>query len=130
MKYTARLNVNGVAYPVEIDAGATLLYTVREVIGLTGSKEGCRVSECGACMMLIDGKPVNAGSYLALQAEGCQITTAEGLSDGDDLSPLQRSFLAQGGVQCRICTPAILISATALLQGNPAPTEEEVRVAL
>ena len=130
MKYAARLNVNGVAYPVEIDAGATLLYTVREVIGLTGSKEGCRDSECGACMMLIDGKPVNACSYLALQAEGCQITTAEGLSDGDDLSPLQRVFLEEGGVQCGFCTPGMLISATALLQGNPAPTDEEVRVAL
>jgi len=124
------LRVNGVSYPLELDPGTSLLVAVRESVGLTGSKEGCDDSECGACMMLIDGKPVNACSYLALQAEGCQITTAEGLSDGDDLSPLQRVFLEEGGVQCGFCTPGMLISATALLQRNPAPTDEEVRVAL
>src|SRR5436305_6072649 len=129
MKYTARLNVNGVAYPVEIDAGATLLYTVREVIGLTGSKEGCRDSECGACMMLLDGKPVNACSYLALQADGRELTTVEGLNGDDELSPLQRAFLEHEAVQCGFCTPGMLVSATALLRANSQPTEDEVRVA-
>jgi carbon-monoxide dehydrogenase small subunit len=81
-------------------------------------------------MMLLDGKPVNSCSYLALQAEGNEITTVEGLADGDALSPLQAAFLEHGGVQCGFCTPGMLISATALLQANPRPTEDEVRIAL
>jgi carbon-monoxide dehydrogenase small subunit len=130
MRYSATLNVNGVPYPVDVEATATLLHVVRDVIGLTGSKEGCDDSECGACMMLLDGKPVNSCSYLALQADGRAITTVEGLADGDDLSPLQRAFLDEGGVQCGFCTPGMLISATALLAANPSPTEEEIRLAL
>jgi len=129
-RYAATLDVNGVTYPVEVEAGATLLHTVREVIGLTGSKEGCDDSECGACMMLLDGRPVNACSYLTLQAEGHVITTVEGLSAGDDLHPLQQAFLEEGAVQCGFCTPGMLMSATALLGSNPDPTEEDVRVAL
>ena len=78
---------------------------MRDVVGLTGSKEGCDDSECGACMMLLDGKPVNSCSYLALQAEGSEITTVEGLADGEELSPLQAAFLEHGGVQCGFCTP-------------------------
>jgi carbon-monoxide dehydrogenase small subunit len=130
MRYSATLNVNGVPYPVDVEPTASLLHVVRDVIGLTGSKEGCDDSECGACMMLLDGKPVNSCSYLALQAEGRTITTVEGLGDGDELSPLQRSFLAEGGVQCGFCTPGMLISATALLNGNPSPSEEDIRTAL
>jgi carbon-monoxide dehydrogenase small subunit len=130
MKYSATLTVNGVPYPVDVEATASLLHVVREQIGLTGSKEGCDDSECGACMMLLDGQPVNSCSYLALQAEGSEITTVEGLANGDDLSPLQRAFLDEGGVQCGFCTPGMLISATALLRSNPSPSEEEVRLAL
>jgi aerobic-type carbon monoxide dehydrogenase small subunit (CoxS/CutS family) len=130
MKTETTLNVNGLAYEVTIDAHATLSKTVREAIGLTGTKEGCDDSECGACMMLIDGKPVNSCSYFALQASGHAVTTVEGLSDGDELSPLQKSFLACGGVQCGFCTPGMLISATSLLAQNPRPTEDEVRIAL
>jgi aerobic-type carbon monoxide dehydrogenase small subunit (CoxS/CutS family) len=130
MRYAATLKVNGCDYPVEIEAGATLLDTVRDVVGLTGPKEGCDDSECGACMMLLAGKPVNACSYLALQAEGREITTVEGLAVGDDLHPLQRAFLEQGGVQCGFCTPGMLISAVALLKAKPVLTEEEVRLAL
>jgi carbon-monoxide dehydrogenase small subunit len=122
--------VNGVDYPVEVEAGATLLDTIRNVVGLTGAKEGCDDSECGACMMLLDGKPVNACSYLALQSIGREITTVEGLADGDRLHALQTSFLEHGGVQCGFCTPGMLISAAALLDVNPQPTEEEVRIAL
>jgi carbon-monoxide dehydrogenase small subunit len=81
-------------------------------------------------MMLLDGEPVNSCSYLAIQADGREITTIEGLADEDDLHPLQRAFLDQGGVQCGFCTPGMLISATALLQRNPNPTEDEVRLAL
>ena len=130
MKVAASLSVNGVAYPVEIDPGTSLLQAVRDAVGLTGSKEGCDDSECGACMMLLDGRPVNSCSYLALQTEGREVTTIEGLAAGGELSALQRAFLEHGGVQCGFCTPGMLISATALLDANPAPSEEEVRIAL
>jgi carbon-monoxide dehydrogenase small subunit len=130
MTYSTTLTVNGISYPVDIDAHRSLLSVIRGEIGLTGPKEGCDDSECGACMVLLDGQPVNSCSYLAIQAEGRQITTIEGLADGDDLHPLQRTFLEQGGVQCGFCTPGMLISAKALLDSNPDPTEEEVRIAL
>ena len=130
MKVATTLNVNGIAYPVELEPGTNLLAAVRDVVGLTGSKEGCDDSECGACMMLLDGQPVNSCSYLALQAEGSEITTVEGLADGDTLAPLQAAFLELGGVQCGFCTPGMLVSATALLAGNPSPTEDEVRIGL
>jgi aerobic-type carbon monoxide dehydrogenase small subunit (CoxS/CutS family) len=129
MRYEVTLNVNGQAYPVELDAHQSLLDAVRGPIGLTGSKEGCDDSECGACMMLLDGEPVNACSYLALQAAEREITTVEGLA-GDELHPLQRAFLELGGVQCGFCTPGMLISAAALLDRTSDPSEEEVRVAL
>ena len=124
------LSVNGISYPAELDPGTSLLDAVRDAVGLTGSKEGCDDSECGACMMLLDGKPVNACSYLALQAEGREVTTIEGLAAGGELSPLQAAFLEHGGVQCGFCTPGMLISATALLRANPSPSEDEVRIAL
>ena len=124
------LDVNGVAYPLELEPATTLLYAVREGVGLTGAKEGCDDSECGACMMLLDGQPVNSCSYLAVQADGREVTTVEGLADGDELSPLQRAFLEHGGVQCGFCTPGMLVSATALLAAEPRPTEDEVRIAL
>jgi aerobic-type carbon monoxide dehydrogenase small subunit (CoxS/CutS family) len=130
MKVAATLTVNGVGYEVELDPGTSLLYAVRDSVGLTGSKEGCDDSECGACMMLLDGKPVNSCSYLALQAVGSEITTIEGLASDGQLSPLQGAFLEHGGVQCGFCTPGMLISATALLEANPKPSEDEVRIAL
>ena len=132
MRIAATLRVNGNDYPIEIDAHLTLLRAVREHVGLTGAKEGCDDSECGACMMLLDGQPVNSCSYLALQAEGREITTVEGLAPPGELGPLQQAFLDHGGVQCGFCTPGMLISATALLRrsaGTP-PTEEDVRIAL
>ena len=119
MRVATTLTVNGNAYPVELEPGTSLLAAVRDVIGLTGSKEGCDDSECGACMMLLDGRPVNACSYLALQAEGSEVTTVEGLADGETLAPLQAAFLEHGGVQCGFCTPGMLVSATALLGGEP-----------
>ncbi len=130
MKVSATLRVNGIPYPVEVDPHASLLRAVREVVGLTGSKEGCDDSECGACMMLLDGDPVNACSYLALQAEGSEIVTVEGLAPSGELTPLQAAFLEHGGVQCGFCTPGMLIAATALLRRTPAPTEQEVRIGL
>ena len=124
------LNVNGVPYPLEVDAHATLLHVVREQVGLTGSKEGCDDSECGTCMMLLDGQPVNSCSYLAVQADGSEITTVEGLTPDGNLAPLQEAFLVEGGVQCGFCTPGMLISATSLLADNPHPSPDEVRIAL
>jgi aerobic-type carbon monoxide dehydrogenase small subunit (CoxS/CutS family) len=124
------LTVNGESYPLSVDAHASLLHTVREQVGLTGSKEGCDDSECGACMMLVDGRPVNSCSYLAVQADGSEVTTVEGLGVGGDLSGLQRAFLEKGGVQCGFCTPGMLISATALLRDNPSPSDDQIRIAL
>jgi aerobic-type carbon monoxide dehydrogenase small subunit (CoxS/CutS family) len=130
MRYDAVLNVNGTEYPVEIEPGRSLLSVVRTEVGLPGSKEGCDDSECGACMMLLDGRPVNSCSYLALQAQGRAIVTVEGLGSGGELHPLQRQFLEQGGVQCGFCTPGMLISAKALLDQTPNPSDDEIRVAL
>jgi carbon-monoxide dehydrogenase small subunit len=130
MRVPLTLTVNGVAYPLEVEPSTTLLRAVREHVGLTGAKEGCDDSECGACMMLLDGKPVNSCSYLALQAEGNEITTVEGLAEDGELSPLQAALLEHGGVQCGFCTPGMLISATALLRRVPRPSEDEVRIAL
>jgi aerobic-type carbon monoxide dehydrogenase small subunit (CoxS/CutS family) len=131
MRYEATLNVNGVGYPVEIEPGRSLLSVLRSEVGLTGSKEGCDDSECGACMVLLDGRPVNSCSYLALQADGREVTTIEGMAAADgELHPLQRAFLDQGGVQCGFCTPGMLISAKALLDSNPQPSEDEIRLAL
>jgi aerobic-type carbon monoxide dehydrogenase small subunit (CoxS/CutS family) len=130
MRYPVTLQVNETGYPVEIEADRTLLSVLRGELGLTGSKEGCDDSECGACMVLVDGQPVNSCSYLALQVEGRQVTTVEGLAAGTKLHPLQQAFLDHGGVQCGFCTPGMLISATALLAANPDPTDDEIRAAL
>ena len=130
MGHSATLNVNGTSFSVELEAGRTLLSVLRGELGLTGSKEGCDDSECGACMVLIDGQPVNSCSFLALQADGRAVTTVEGLASGPELHPLQRAFLQHGGVQCGFCTPGMLISAAALLKANPDPTESEIRTGL
>jgi carbon-monoxide dehydrogenase small subunit len=124
------LDVNGIDYPVTADQGRNLLSVIRTEIGLTGTKEGCDDCECGACMVLLDGQPVNSCSYLAAQAQGRTITTVEGLATGDDMHPLQRNILEEGGVQCGFCTPGMLASATALLERNPSPTEEDIRIGL
>ena len=130
MRYPLKLTVNGMPYDVHIEPDRSLLSVLRNELGLTGTKEGCDDSECGACMVLIDGRPLNSCSYLAVQSSGREITTVEGLSDGDELSPLQQAFLDEGGVQCGFCTPGMLISATALLRENAAPTDEEIGQAL
>lgn len=127
------LTVNGVAYPVSVDHGRNLLSVLRTEIGLTGTKEGCDDCECGACMVLLDGRPVNSCSYLAAQAVGREITTIEGVMQGDELHPLQRNLLEEGGVQCGFCTPGMIMSATALLARTPDPadlTDEDIRIGL
>ena len=124
------LNVNGIDHPVTVDSTRNLLSTIRTEVGLTGTKEGCDDCECGACMVLLDGQPVNSCSYLAVQAEGRAITTIEGVMTGDQMHPLQRNLLEVGGVQCGFCTPGMILSASALLARNPSPTTEEIRIGL
>ncbi len=124
------LTVNGTTYPVTIDSGRNLVSVIRGEIGLTGTKEGCDDCECGACMVLVDGRPVNSCSYLAVQADGREVTTVEGLGTVAEPHPLQRNIVAEGGVQCGFCTPGMLISATALLAESPQPSEDEIRIAL
>ena len=124
------LTVNGVPYPLAVAPHRSLVSVLRGEIGLTGTKEGCDDCECGACMVLLDGRPVNSCSYLAAQADGREVTTIEGLGHEDELHPLQRNILEEGGVQCGFCTPGMLISAAALLAENPAPSDDEIRIGL
>ncbi len=130
MRHEATLIVNGRSEVVEIEADRTLLGVLRSELGLTGTKEGCDDSECGACMVLLDGRPVNSCSFLALQADGRVVTTVEGLATDAGLRPLQRAFLEAGGVQCGFCTPGMLMSATALLASDPDPDDDGIRAAL
>jgi carbon-monoxide dehydrogenase small subunit len=130
MSVSITLNVNGVPYPLAIEPQRTLVTVIRSEIGLTGTKEGCDDCECGACMVLVDGRPVNSCSYLAVQADGREVTTVEGLGTVAAPHPLQTNIVAEGGVQCGFCTPGMLISATALLADNPQPSEDEIRIAL
>jgi aerobic-type carbon monoxide dehydrogenase small subunit (CoxS/CutS family) len=125
-----QLTVDGLPLSAVVEPGRTLLRVLRDDLGRTGTKEGCDDSECGACMVLIDGRPVNSCSYLALQAAGREVTTVEGLAGEDALHPLQRAFLEGGGIQCGFCTPGMLISAVALLSEDPDPSEDAIRDAL
>ncbi len=123
-----QLSVDGLPVSAVVEPGRTLLRVLRDDLGRTGTKEGCDDSECGACMVLIDGRPVNSCSYLALQAAGREITTVEGLAGPDGvLHPLQRAFLEGGGIQCGFCTPGMLISALALLATDPDPSVDAIR---
>ena len=124
------LKVNGIPYDARIAPGRTLVTVLRGEIGLTGTKEGCDDCECGACMVLVDGRPVNSCSYLAVRTDGREVTTVEGLGTAGEPHPLQRNIVAEGGVQCGFCTPGMLISATALLAASPQPSEDEIRIAL
>ncbi|MBT5139485.1 MAG: (2Fe-2S)-binding protein [Acidimicrobiaceae bacterium] len=124
------LEVNGISYSVTIDQGKNLLSVIREDVGLTGTKEGCDDCECGACMVLLDGQPVNSCSFLAVQAQGRTVTTIEGVMQGDEMHALQRNLLDAGGVQCGFCTPGMIMSAHALLDRNANPTPEDVKIGL
>ena len=130
MKYPLTLTVNDVQFEIIVDPGRSLLDALRTDLGLTGTKEGCDDSECGACMVLLDGRPVNSCSYLALQAAGRHVTTVEGLARDGKPNPLQRAFLEEGGIQCGFCTPGMLMSATALLDVNPSPSRDEICAAV
>lgn len=124
------LRVNGTEYPVTVDMSRNLLGVIRNEVGLTGTKEGCDDCECGACMVLLDGQPVNSCSYLAVQAQGREIRTVEGLVVDDKLHRLQEAILEAGGVQCGFCTPGMLMSACALLERNPTPSREEIQIGI
>ncbi len=124
------LTVNGRPCKVEIPPNRTLLDLLREGLGLTGTKRGCEIGECGACTVLMDGVAVNSCLVLAPQAEGRRITTVEGLAEGGALSPLQEAFLDHDAVHCGFCTPGMLMSARDLLDHTSSPTEREIRTAI
>ncbi|MGH1488619.1 MAG: (2Fe-2S)-binding protein [Acidimicrobiales bacterium] len=124
------LAVNGVDYPVTAEPDRNLLSVIRNDVGLTGTKEGCDDCECGACMVLLDGQPVNSCSYLAAQAQGRAVTTIEGLQSGDELHAIQQAMLDEGGVQCGFCTPGMIMSAHALLAKVAKPSAEEIQIGL
>ncbi len=127
MKKTISLKVNGSERSVEVEARTTLLDMVREQLGLTGAKLGCDIQVCGACTLLLNGKPVSACSVLAVDADGCDLLTIEGLSDGSSLHPLQEAFMEFGALQCGYCTSGFILTAKALLDERPRPTEEQIK---
>lgn len=131
MRQTINFRVNGDAVQAEVYPHWTLLRVIRDELELTGAKQGCGEGECGACTVLVDGVPVNSCIYPILEVEGKDVLTIEGLAlKGRDLHPIQQAFLEKAGVQCGFCTPGMIMSAKALLDKNPQPTEDEIRHAL
>ena len=130
MGITINFQLNGKLTSVEVSPHWTLLRLLREKLGLTGTKEGCGIGECGACTVLLDGMPVNSCLVLAPKVEGREVQTVEGLGSRDNLHPLQNSFVDHGAVQCGFCTPGILMSSKALIDKNPHPTREEIKEAI
>ena len=124
------LTVNGINYAINVEPNRILVDVLRDVLGLTGTKKSCSEGECGACTVIMDGKPVASCLVLAVDADKKSITTIEGLADGEDLHPLQVSFVRNGGIQCGYCTPGMIMSSKALLDENPDPTTHEVRTAI
>jgi carbon-monoxide dehydrogenase small subunit len=129
LKIDITLRINGRSCTLSVPAKTTLLEALRDHLGLVGAKEGCGKGECGACTVLVDGKAVNSCLMLAAQAEGKEILTIEGLSQGGP-TPLQRAFVEEGAVQCGYCTPGMIMSCEALLRENPNPSEEEIKEAI
>jgi carbon-monoxide dehydrogenase small subunit len=122
-----KVTVNGILYELSVQPWETLLDVIREHLGLTGTKEGCGLGECGACTIIMDGKTVNSCLVLAVEADDRVITTIEGLANGDELHPIQEAFVKCGGLQCGFCTPGMIMSTKALLEEKPNPSEEEIR---
>jgi carbon-monoxide dehydrogenase small subunit len=130
MRHAIAFTINGENCSMEVEPGKTLLRMIREDLGLTGTKEGCGAGECGSCTVIVDNKAVNSCMMLAVEADGREILTVEGLSRGGILDRLQEAFINNAALQCGYCTPGMLMSARALLMRNPAPTDEDIREAL
>jgi carbon-monoxide dehydrogenase small subunit len=124
------VNVNGTTYARNVEPRDLLVYFLREELGLTGTHVGCDTSQCGACTVLVDDRPVKSCTMFAVQADGRRLTTVEGLAADGQLTPLQEAFWNEHGLQCGFCTPGFLMTATALLRANPSPTEAEIRKGL
>ncbi|MGH2995623.1 MAG: (2Fe-2S)-binding protein [Gaiellaceae bacterium] len=124
------LSVNGVGRSADVETRLLLVHFLRETLGLTGTHVGCDTTSCGACTVLLDGVPVKSCTMLAVQAEGREITTVEGLAGPDGLNPIQEGFREEHGLQCGFCTPGMMLTASALLAENANPSEEEIRWAL
>lgn len=129
-KQMIKLRINGEEHELRVFANETLLEVLRERLSLTGAKEGCQDGSCGACTVLVDGKPVRSCLTLAVEAEGKDILTIEGLARGEELHPIQEAFINHGGVQCGFCTPGMILTAKALVDSSPEPTEIEVKEAI
>ena len=128
MKHQIRLTVNGDDYKLALDPWRTLNEVLREDLNLTGTKLGCGSGDCGACTVIVDGRSISSCLTLAVEMDGKEITTVEGLAlSGDQLHPIQESFISKGAIQCGFCTPGMELSALYLLEQNPNPTEEEIR---
>ena len=124
------LNVNGIDHHVNIKGNETLLKVLRDKLGLTAAKEGCGAGECGACAVIYDGSPTSSCLILAVEAEGVEILTLEGITPKDHLHPIQQAFIDKGAVQCGFCTPGMIVTTYSLLKSNPDPTEEEIKKAI
>ncbi len=130
MKKTINVNINGRIYEEDVEPRVLLAHFLREQIGLTGTHIGCVVGECGACSVLLDGRVVKSCLHFAVQANGRQVTTIEGLAKDGELNPVQEAFVKHYALQCGYCTPGMVITTHALLQANPNPSEDEIRKAL
>jgi carbon-monoxide dehydrogenase small subunit len=130
MKQAISLRVNGQDYDILVEGRTRLLDAIREQCDLTGTKEGCSTGDCGACTVLVDGKPITSCMAFAVAMQGRDLTTIEGVAQGSQLHPLQETFIEFGGLQCGICTPGMILSAKALLEENPHPSKDEIRFAL
>ncbi len=130
MKKIISLNINGIAYELAIEPRRSLLELLRDDLGLTGTKRGCSIGDCGSCTVLVDGVATFSCITLAVQVDGCSIETVEGLAQKGKLSNLQQAFVDQGAIQCGYCSPGMLMMATELLNRNPNPSENEIRRAI
>jgi len=130
MKTRIRLTVNGKAFTLDVESNQTLVEVLRDQMGLTGTKVGCGVGDCGSCTVLMNGKAVNSCLVLAGEADGKEVLTIEGVSTEESVHPIQQAFIDQGAVQCGFCTPGMVLSAKALLDQNPKPSESQIRTAI
>jgi carbon-monoxide dehydrogenase small subunit len=124
------LTVNGEAVSADAEPRTLLVHFLRDHLGLTGTHWGCDTSNCGACVVLVDGEPVKSCTMLAAMADGHEVRTVEGLASGGELDPVQQGFIEEHGLQCGFCTPGMMLTARALLDANPNPTDEEIRIAI